>query len=451
MNTKTSLKVLSALLLLSIVCTISQAKFVMPQPVPVDRLIANATAYIKENPKDAQGYYILARINYLAFINKSTQVAAFSEGKDSPPKVAENWQERGYQNSLLPEHARKLAAEELGYSSYSEIPREERKKFQELFNQKAEQLRKENWQPEKITQNKLIQHVTESIDYFKKAIELDPKNGLYHLGFASLLEQYINYVKETDLRAFPEEFRNIILNYAADIYYTAYKLSIKEDLKNERIPLAGLQSLTGYEAGNAYIRLIEQDKNITEEQKKILAEIHKNIDTIAKLRIGAITPIVFSFEMLFSPTDLLDRNLQINFDLDGDGAAELWPWVKPSTGILVWNEDGKNEITSGRQMFGSVTWWLFFNDGYHALNCLDDNRDGALNGSELEGISVWFDTNSNGKSEPVEIKSLDELGIISISTKSTSTENGWPTNKTGIKLTTGKTIPTYDWIASQKP
>jgi hypothetical protein len=98
-------------------------------------------------------------------------------------------------------------------------------------------------------------------------------------------------------------------------------------------------------------------------------------------------------------------------------------------------------------MFGSVTWWLFFNDGYHALDCLDDNRDGVLTGSELKGISVWFDINSNGQSEPGEIKSLDELEIISISVKSTGTENGWPTNKTGIKLKTGRTIETYDWIA----
>ena len=45
-------------------------------------------------------------------------------------------------------------------------------------------------------------------------------------------------------------------------------------------------------------------------------------------------------------------------------------------------------------MFGSVTWWLFFSDGYRALDTLDDNRDGRLTGSELSGIAVWFDRNT---------------------------------------------------------
>jgi len=397
-RTKSNQKILSVLLL-TLFCNISQAKFAIPIPVPIDRLIANATAYVKEKPTDAHGYYILARIHYLAFANQTQQVNAFNEGKDSPPMVAENWQP---QNQM---------------------------------------------QAGDMSQNELIEHLTTAIDNFKKAIELDSKNGLYHLGLASLFEQYVDYANKTDLKVLPEEFRNIILNYAADIYYTAYELSIKEDLKNERLPISGLSSLTGYEAGNAYIRLIERDKSITEEQKKILAEVHKNVDTLGNLRRGAITPIVFSFENTISPTELLERDLQVNFDLDGDGASELWPWVKPSTGILVWNEDDKGEITSGRQLFGSVTWWLFFNNGYHALDCLDDNRDGFLGGKELKGISVWFDTNSNGKSEKEEIKSLEELGIISISTKATSTENGWPANKTGITLKSGQTIPSYDWIA----
>ncbi|MEJ2648667.1 MAG: hypothetical protein P8016_09700, partial [Sedimentisphaerales bacterium] len=282
---------------------------------------------------------------------------------------------------------------------------------------------------------------------FNRAIELDPKNGLYHLGFASLLEQYVEYIRTIDLRVIPVEIRNILLNRAAEAYYTAYELSIKKDVQNERRPLVGLQSLTGYEAGKAYIRLTEASKNSSEEQKKRLSEVQKHIENLNKLPKGAITPIIFSLNKNISPADLLEPKLQVKFDLDGDGAVELWQWVKPSTGIFVWNQDGKGEITSGRQMFGSVTWWLFFNVGYHALDCLDDNRDGSLSGSELDGISVWFDTNSNGKSDKTEIKTLEELGIVSISTKPTSTENGWPANRTGIKLKTGNTIPTYDWIA----
>ena len=45
------------------------AMFALPTPAPIDRLIANTTAYVKEKPNDAHGYYTLARIHYLAFVN----------------------------------------------------------------------------------------------------------------------------------------------------------------------------------------------------------------------------------------------------------------------------------------------------------------------------------------------------------------------------------------------
>ena len=151
MNNKTRLKMLSAFILLSFLCNISKARFLMPQAVPVDRLITNATAYIEEKPKDAQGYYILARINYLAFINKSTQVPAFNEGKDTPPKVAEAWQENGFLDRVLQKYARKLAAEEMGYTSASDVPANNREKYFNLFNQKVDELKKQNWQPENLT------------------------------------------------------------------------------------------------------------------------------------------------------------------------------------------------------------------------------------------------------------------------------------------------------------
>lgn len=448
MSIKTNHKILIALLLLSMYCNISQAKFLRPEPVPVERLISNAAAYVREHPRDASGYYILARINYLAFANKSEEVPAFNGGRDIPPRIAESWQtaDPGFDRELR-ERAAQVIAQQMGVSSPEFIPPDRKGEFNELYNQKLDELRRERWLKDQFNQTELLGHLAAAFDNFNRAIELDPKNGLYHLGFASLLEQYVEYIRTIDLRVIPVEIRNILLNRAAEAYYTAYELSIKKDVQNERRPLVGLQSLTGYEAGKAYIRLTEASKNASEEQKKRLSEVQKHIENLNKLPKGAITPIIFSLNKNISPADLLEPKLQVKFDLDGDGAVELWQWVKPSTGIFVWNQDGKGEITSGRQMFGSVTWWLFFNDGYHALDCLDDNRDGSLSGSELDGISVWFDTNSNGKSDKTEIKTLEELGIVSISTKPTSTENGWPANRTGIKLKTGNTIPTYDWIA----
>ena len=99
------------------------------------------------------------------------------------------------------------------------------------------------------------------------------------------------------------------------------------------------------------------------------------------------------------------------------------------------------------QMFGSVTWWIFFENGYQALDALDDNRNGQLAGDELIGIRVWFDKNSNGISEPGEVVDLNTLGIKSIGTKPTGETEGMPMHESGITLTNGAKIPTYDWIA----
>jgi len=436
----------------------SQAMFAMPQRIPVDRLIANASAYIEENPEDAHGYYVLGRIHYLAFSNKTVVLPASDKGENALPKIPENIKlnyanmdkvrlnNRAYQLTLHPSGI--FRRDEI-----PEIPKETREEFIESYKNKVKELQDHNHYIQILTiipdPNELIQHVTEAIKNFQKAIEIDPNNGLHHLGLASLLEQYVNYLKEIDVKEVPEEISNIILNRARDIYLKAYELSIIDDLKPDRkFPLEGFMAGISYEAGYAYIRLVGMQKSTSALQKATMAEVNQKLAKGLRKHTGGITPIVFSFKGNTSPAELIGWNLQVNFDLDGNGQDELWSWVKPSTGILVWNEDGTGRISSGRQLFGSVTWWLFFKDGYHALDCLDDNRDRILSGNELTGISVWFDTNSNGKSEQEEIKSLEELGIISISTESTSTENGWPANKTGIKLKNTQTIPTYDWITA---
>jgi hypothetical protein len=63
-------------------------------------------------------------------------------------------------------------------------------------------------------------------------------------------------------------------------------------------------------------------------------------------------------------------------------------------------------IESGRQLFGSVTWWMFWRDGYQAPAALDDDGNGWLEGNELAGIAIWRDLNGNGVCDPSEIISL---------------------------------------------
>lgn len=94
----------------------------------------------------------------------------------------------------------------------------------------------------------------------------------------------------------------------------------------------------------------------------------------------------------------------------------------------------------------SENWWIFFTNGYQALDSLDDNRDGQLSGGELIGITTWFDKNSNGISEAGEMIDLKTLGVISIGTKPTGETIGMPMHDSGITLNSGEKLITYDWI-----
>ena len=141
----------------------------------------------------------------------------------------------------------------------------------------------------------------------------------------------------------------------------------------------------------------------------------------------------------------------MTFDLDGTGRKAQWPWIKPSTGLLVWDPQNKGEITSGRQLFGTATWWLLFPNGYAALDALDDNRDGSLSGAELRGIGVWFDKNANGRSDPGEVQPVTDFGVQAIRTRSTGSDHGMPMNAQGIVLKNGAVVPTYDWVVSPVP
>lgn len=424
----------------------SWGHFPLPTYAPVDRLITNTAAYIAEHPEEADGYYRLGRIHYLAFATRAAMVMSLDSSK-TPEPAGERlvW---NYIHRMRSDRARKCALKELGYGSAAEVPADKRDEFYELHAKKVGQLTDEGWKPEELTAGQAAGHAGKAAENFKKAIAMDNENGLYNLGLASLYEQYVEFLKEKGVMLVPKEFRQLILHKAREIYYTAYKLSIRTDLKHKYRPLKGLGSLVGYEAGRAVVRLLEADEELTRDEKSVLAAVKRDIKKLEGLKMGAITPIIFSLEEHVSLRDLLADDLQVRFDLDGDGSVELWPWVKPTTGILVWDPQGEGRITSGRQLFGSVTWWLFFADGYRALDALDDNRDGALTGAELIGIAVWNDRNSNGKSDPGEVTDITQTPITAVATRPSGKVGRVMFNRSGIKLNNGQALASYDWVVS---
>lgn len=434
------------ILLLWVSVSPADAEFAQPTYAPVNRLIVNTEAFLKENPSDHRGHYTLARIHYLALVNKANLVAVTGQG--TPPEVAPDWLRGNFTYYVRRQHAWSLELKERGYSSRSDVPREKRPALWKAVRAKDKELHENGWQPERIGNEPLLEHASEAVSGFKRAIELSPKSGLYYLGLASLYRQYLQFTQQEGIQKHPPELMGLTLQKVREAYLKAYELSIKEDLKLRHIPITGLSSLVGYEAGRAYVELARQAPRLSEDEVRRVAEIEEILDRFDKLSWGAITPIVFSLQEQSSLSDLLDPDTHVSFDLDGDGAAEEWPWVKPSTGILVWDPNGTGRITSGRQLFGSATWWVLFPNGYSALNALDDNRDGWLTGPELDGIGAWFDGNSNGCSEPGEVLAVYDLGVLAINTSPSAEADGTLLSRHGMALSGGRTVATYDWIAA---
>ncbi len=120
-------------------------------------------------------------------------------------------------------------------------------------------------------------------------------------------------------------------------------------------------------------------------------------------------------------------------DFYGDGFEIGMEWVGPQDGLLVAPKaDGSVDMSC---LFGTAGG---YESGYEKLSLFDTNKDGFVKGSELNGLSVWQDANTNGIAEAGEVKTVGELGITSITlTNSTDFISSFERN--------GQTYKMWDW------
>jgi hypothetical protein len=183
---------------------------------------------------------------------------------------------------------------------------------------------------------------------------------------------------------------------------------------------------------------------------KEIADLHNKQKTLASMG-RMVTPLLVPLASGVALDDLVDPNAAVTFDLDGSGLPRQWGWITPKAAWLVFDPSGRGKITSALQMFGSVTFWIFWRNGYEALRSLDDNHDGMLRGTELRGIALWHDRNSNGICDPGEVRPVSDWGITAISCASETHSTGISWCPKGVTFTNGESRPTYDWIAPSRP
>lgn len=286
-------------------------------------------------------------------------------------------------------------------------------------------------------------HLRKSIWEYEEAIRLNGNKALYHLGLAWVCQAGMPYAKQIKTRAGKPYLGSDLKAEALEHFRRAFALDIKKDQATP-MTLEGPGAHLSREAAEGVKEILGAAISL-EEKRRLDAEV-------AKIpRPTAVTPIILP---LFGSGDLqscLSATTRVHFDLVGDGLPRTWPWVRPTTGILVWDPDAKGKIRSGIQLFGSSTFWIFFEDGYQALRSLDDNRDGWLTGRELEGIAVWQDRNSNGVSDAGEVTPVKALGIEAI--RATATGKTGPTlmSEGGVRWANGRLSPTYDWTPVSLP
>jgi hypothetical protein len=170
----------------------------------------------------------------------------------------------------------------------------------------------------------------------------------------------------------------------------------------------GWRSVTE-EAARYLIPLLDPEADAAEV--KILRDRVSQLERLPR----AITPIAIPLRAGLDALDITDATAIVHFDADGSGLARPWTWITPDAGWLVYDAHGSGRIKSALQLFGSVTFWAFWDHGYQALRALDDDGDDRLAGRELDGLAIWRDANSNGLSEPGEVRSLPSWGVIAIS------------------------------------
>ena len=168
----------------------------------------------------------------------------------------------------------------------------------------------------------------------------------------------------------------------------------------------------------------------------------------------AISPIAIPLGGERGIADIVRDDLDVPFDLDGSGRDQRWTWIDPATAWLVHDVYDLRDIKSGRDLFGNVTFWVFWNNGYEALAGLDDNGDGWLRGDELRGLKLWNDRDSDGVCDGAELRTLGECDVTALSCAYSVIEHQgrsmW-TSRDGVEISDGSHRTSYDVVLLPRP
>lgn len=263
-------------------------------------------------------------------------------------------------------------------------------------------------------------HLEKALEHYEAALKLDPDNPLANLGHGWMLQQ------AGETAGAIERYRRVIeMTWPAE--------------QQKRVGGPDAKFFT-YEAAGYLIPLLDQRADAEEIAR--LREMRKHFDSLPR----AVTPLAVPLSADLPPERIHDRGARVRFDADGSGLAREWTWISREAAWLVHDPDARGQIPSALQLFGSVTFWLFWETGYEALGALDDDGDGEIAGPELRGLGLWHDENGDGVSDPGEVRPVALHGIAALSYEYEEGDGlafaavAWR----GVRMLSGEVRPTYD-------
>ncbi len=443
---------------------------------PAERIIANLQAYLKEHPEDTDIYYKLGRAYYAAFVSKDEFIKGYLLGEEDHQASVDP-----AANSISGENPCRDRSKSWEEMDVLEIPRFLFKALRGLVRWIGRAFFKNSTDAPVSTVKsdtpktpvveeaerdyQKAEYLRRAIENLQEAMRREPSRPEIYMTLGGVYQQGTPFFRQVPLiereRAgeFPlpnpedsaEAYRNASNSTwraaAARAYLRAFDLSHEKELEGVDVFYGDSFSV---EAAQCYLKLADEDPRVIVSKADPI-RVQALMKAVKASYHHWITPVIVSLRPNATLAAITDADNFVDFDVDGTGRPQHYSWVRHDTGILVWDPEETGKITSGRQLFGSVTWWIFWRNGYEALDALDDDRDGWLTGAELAGIHVWFDRNGNGVCEPGEVMTLESLGIEGISCRASAQDGDTLVSREGVRLRDGRVLPTWDWIPQSFP
>jgi hypothetical protein len=264
--------------------------------------------------------------------------------------------------------------------------------------------------------------LAKSVDHYRKVVELNQAGLVGRIGYAWTLEQSGNTSGAV------AEYRRVV-----------EQAWPKEEKAKFAEP--GQRFFTE-EAARYLIPLLDPRRDAEE-----IATLRARSERLGRVP-RAITPVAIPLTDTATLKTFVDLDATVPFDADGTGLRKAWTWISPEAAWLVYDPTSSGRITSALQLFGDVTFWNVWQNGYEPMRALDDDGDGELRGSELRHLALWRDVNRDGVSDPGEVRPLSAFGIVALTCRGGKGDGIYAAAvaQRGVRFDNGRTRPTYDVI-----